>query len=712
MKQILQDINTGKTLIVSSPSPQSSSETLLISSSVSLISSGTERSLSNFGRSNFLGKAMQQPEKVKEVLEKVGTDGLFATISAVRSKLSQPIPLGYSNVGRVIEVGKGVNGFKVGDRVVSNGPHADIVRVSPNLCAHIPDSVSDETAAYTVVASIGLQGLRLSAPTLGESFVVIGAGLIGLLTIQLLIANGCRVLAIDFNEEKLAIARAYGAETCNLSAGEDSVDAGRSFSAGRGVDGVIVTATTVSSDPISQAANMCRKRGRIILVGVTGLNLNRNDFYKKELQFQVSCSYGPGRYDSKYEVEGHDYPLAFVRWTEQRNFEAVLNLMASGSLNVDKLISHRFDFDNADRAYDRLISDSNSLGILLTYTLSNSERIAVRTCLDSRAEYLASTPCIGFIGAGNYASRVLLPILASRKFQLHTIVSSGGVNAVVHGSKSGFANASTDIEQILKRKDIDTVFIATRHDSHASIVERCLVNNKNVFVEKPLAINRTQLEQLQNVYLDTNGPEAFSPQLMVGFNRRFSPQIKKIRELLESTREPSVILITVNAGSVPSDHWTQSIDEGGGRIVGEACHFIDLMRCLAASSIEYVIARKMKQKILNQNSEDNATITIGFKNGTLGTLLYLTNGSRRFPKERVEIFNAGRVLSLDNFRKLSGYSWPGFTSYNLWKQDKGQRNCVDAFLNSVQSGVAAIDPNEIFEVSFATIDAMEQLREQ
>jgi threonine dehydrogenase-like Zn-dependent dehydrogenase len=351
MKQLLQDMANGITVVATAPAPGVSAGSLLIGTTCSLISSGTERMLVDFGRASMLEKARQQPEKVKMVLEKVRTDGLMTTVDAVRSKLAQPLPLGYCNVGVVMEVGAGVEGFKVGDRVASNGPHADMVCVGKNLCAKIPDTVSDEAGAFVVVASIGLQAIRLAQPTLGETFCVTGVGLIGLLTVQMLRAHGCRVLAIDFDGKKLELARQYGAETCNPGSGEDPVSAGMRLSRGRGVDGIIITASTTSNDPVSQAARMSRKRGRIVLVGVAGLALNRADFYEKELSFQVSCSYGPGRYDSSYEVKGHDYPLGFVRWTEQRNFEAVLDMMASGQINVKPLITHRYAFEDAPSAY-------------------------------------------------------------------------------------------------------------------------------------------------------------------------------------------------------------------------------------------------------------------------------------------------------------------------------------------------------------------------
>ncbi len=654
------------------------------------------------------------------VLEKISTDGLLTTIEAVQSKLAQPLPLGYCNVGLVQEIGSGVDGFKVGDRVVSNGPHADIVKVPKNLCARIPDVVNDESASFVVVASIGLQGIRLAQPTLGESFVVTGAGLIGLLTVQLLRSHGCRVLAIDFDESKLELARLFGAVTCNPGRGEDPVAAGMAFSRGQGVDGVIITASTKSNDPVTQAARMCRKRGRIVLVGVTGLELNRADFYEKELSFQVSCSYGPGRYDPSYEEKGQDYPLGFVRWTEQRNFEAVLDMLASGQLDVRPLITHRFAFEDAPKAYETLTEDKSGLGILLQYNSPVAQRVVRSVQLRSDATFNAQRPVLGFIGAGNYASRMLIPAFKAAGAQFHTIVTAGGINGVIHGEKAGFAEASTDMAAMLDNATINTVAIVTRHDTHARFVAQALKAGKNVFVEKPLAIDHESLAEVEAAFALAHAAKTDAsrqdnsrgPQLMVGFNRRFSPQVQKIKALLQPVKEPKSFIMTMNAGAIPADHWTQDNAVGGGRIIGEACHFIDLMRFLAGSPIVSIQARRMGDAPGVAITEDKASITLGFEDGSFGTILYLANGAASFPKERVEVFAAGRVLQLDNFRKLKGYGWPGFSKMNLWKQDKGQNACAAAFLQAVEKGSSAIPVDELFEVARVTIDVAEQLRKQ
>ncbi|WP_342371011.1 bi-domain-containing oxidoreductase [Acinetobacter sp. D009] len=711
MKQILQDMANGGTTVTEAPVPQCSKGHLLISTTTSLISAGTERMLVGFGKASLIDKARQQPEKVKMVLEKVQTDGLLTTYDAVKSKLAQPLALGYCNVGVVHEVGAGVDDFQVGDRVVSNGPHADMVKVPKNLCAKIPDNVDDESASFAVVASIGLQGIRLAQPTLGESFVVTGAGLIGLLTIQMLRANGCRVLAIDFDQSKLELAKQFGAEVCNPGKGEDPVAVGLAFSRGVGVDGVIITASTKVSDPVIQAARMSRKRGRIILVGVTGLELNRADFYEKELSFQVSCSYGPGRYDTEYEDKGNDYPLGFVRWTEQRNFVAVLDMMAAGTLNVEPLITQRFEFEDAPKAYDALTEDKSGLGLLLKYNSPVETRLEKRVVLRP-ISIEPKNAVVGFIGAGNYASRILIPAFKKASSQLHTIVTSGGINGVIHGEKTGFAEASTDLDGLLNNKDINTVAIATRHNSHAYFVEKVLSAGKNVFVEKPLALTVEEIEKIETVYNQNIQNNQYA-RVMVGFNRRFSPQVQKMKTLLDTVKEPKSFIMTMNAGAIPTDHWTQDNAVGGGRIIGEACHFIDLMRFLAGSKIVSIQARRMGETDAVQILEDKASITLGFEDGSFGTIFYLANGASSFPKERVEVFTAGRVLQLDNFRKLKAFGWPGFNKMNLWRQDKGQDACAAVFVDSIRDGKEApIPADEIFEVARVTIQVAEILRAQ
>ena len=701
MKQILQSLKNGKTKISDVPIPSVSSGCLLIKTHSSLVSSGTERMLVEFGKASLLEKVRQQPDKVKLVADKIKTDGIQPTLEAVLNKLDKPLPLGYCNVGVVSEVGVGVSDFNIGDRVVSNGNHAEFVSVPKNLCASIPENVSDDEAAFTVLGAIALQGIRLVNPTLGESVVVTGLGLIGLMTVQLLRANGCRVLGIDWEPERLAMAKQFGAEVVDLSKGQNPVATAELFSRGRGVDAVIVTATTKSSEPLHQAALMCRKRARIVLVGVTGLELSRDDFFKKELTFQVSASYGPGRYDPNYEEKGQDYPVGFVRWTEQRNFEAVLDMMASGALDVKPLISHRFEINDAEKAYGLIAGSGSSLGILLQYPgyeISESSRTVKLDALVSDTGPMLDSDQVNkvrlsFLGSGNYATAVLIPAFKKAGALLQKVASSGGVSGVHAGSKYGFTETTTDSKTLFTDANTDAVIVTTRHNSHAKFVLQGLDQGKHLFVEKPLCLTLGELSDIEEAYTGTS-------LLMVGFNRRFAPHIQKMKSLMKGVAGPKSMVMTVNAGAIPSDHWTQDIEVGGGRIIGEACHFIDLLRFLAGEPI--VNYRKIE---MDGTTQDTVTLELGFANGSIGTVHYFANGSKSFPKERLEIFAAGSVLQLDNYRKLKGFGWPGFNKMNLWRQDKGQFACAQAFLNAISNNENAPIPfEEILEVSRISIE--------
>lgn len=695
MKQILQSLRTGITEVAEIPVPSIKRGHLLINTSHTLVSAGTERMLVEFGKAGWIKKARQQPDKVRMVLDKIRTDGFHPTIEAVFNKLDQPLPLGYCNVGRVAEVGAGGTTIEVGDRVVSNGKHAEVVSVPFNLCAKIPDSVSDEEAAFTVLGAVALQGIRLAQPTLGETVVVTGLGLIGLLTVQLLQAHGCRVLGLDFDPERLSLARRFGAEAVDLSAEQDPVIAAQAFSRGRGVDAVIVTASTKSSEPIHQAAQMCRKRGRIVLVGVTGLELSRADFYEKELTFQVSCSYGPGRYDPNYEEKGQDYPVGFVRWTEQRNFEAVLDMMAGGRLDVGPLISHRFSIDQAEKAYELIGGAGPSLGILLEYPgiqLIQEARTLQFTASESISREQGNKAVVSFIGSGNYATAVLIPAFKETGARMRSVASSAGVSGVHAGRRFGFEETTTDTNRLFEDVESNAIVITTRHDSHARLVVQALLAGKHVFVEKPLCLT---LDELSCIEAATG-----ISLLMVGFNRRFAPQVQKMKQLLGGVSGPKSFVMTVNAGAIPVEHWTQDKKVGGGRIVGEACHFIDLLRFLAGTRIT-----GWQRLAMGSLTHDTVSLQLSFADGSIGTVHYFANGSKAFPKERLEIFAAGRVLQLDNFRRLTGYGWPGFTKMNLWRQDKGQKACAKAFVDAIEGWRSTPIPlEEILEVSRISIE--------
>jgi predicted dehydrogenase/NADPH:quinone reductase-like Zn-dependent oxidoreductase len=702
VRQVLQNLGSGETEVADVPTPSLEHGQVLIRTSRTLISAGTERMLLDFGKANLIDKARQQPDRVKMVLDKVRTDGLMPTLDAVRNKLAQPLAMGYCNAGVVIETGAGVTAFSVGDRVASNGKHAEIVAVPVNLCARVPDTVSDDAAAFTVLGAIGLQGIRLVQPTLGESVVVTGLGLIGLMTVQLLRAHGCRVLGVDFDRSKLDLARQFGAEVVDLTAGEDPVVAAQRFSRGRGVDAVIVTAATKSNEPIHQAALMCRQRGRIVLVGVAGLELARDDFFRKELTFQVSCSYGPGRYDPSYEEGGQDYPAGFVRWTQQRNFEAVLDMMSDGRLDITPLISHRFTITDAVDAYALISDDRPSLGVLLDYPAVSAPIAMSQRTVRAKASVTpgaTATGRVAFVGSGNYATSVLIPAFKSAGAQLVSVASGAGVTGLHAARKFGFDTTTTDTDSLFGRSDVDALVVTTRHDSHARFVIRALEAGKHVFVEKPICLTLGELEAITCAF-DAAAP---APVVMVGFNRRFAPQARKIKELLAETSGPKAFVMTVNAGAIPADHWTQHPDVGGGRIIGEGCHFIDLLRFLAGSSI--VEARR---STLTGGHGDTTTLDMRFADGSIGTVHYFANGSKAFPKERLEIFVQGRILHLDNFRKLRGFGWPGFDRMNLWRQDKGQRACAAAFLQAARDGSAPIPFDEIIEVARVSIELAAQ----
>tara|TARA_Y100001968_G_scaffold307221_2_gene324826 strand:- start:10890 stop:13022 length:2133 start_codon:yes stop_codon:yes gene_type:complete len=710
MKQLIQSFSDGSTQLVDVPKPSLSPNKLLIQSSISLLSSGTEKMLVDFGKANLLGKIKQQPDKVKQVLDKAAVDGPLSALEAVQSKLQQPFPLGYSNVGRVIEIGELVKDFKVGDRVVSNGPHAELFTTTKNLCAQIPDSVSDEAAAFTIVSSIGLQGIRLASPSLGETFLVSGLGLIGLLTGQILKINGCKVLGIDPDRRKTAIANSLGIKSITLKEEKNTIDWCLENTKGIGVDGTLITASTSSSDPIDLAAKASRKRARIILVGVTGLNLKRELFYKKELSFQVSCSYGPGRYDIDYEQKGIDYPIAFVRWTEQRNFETILQSLESGLLKTNSLITHRFPFENAPKAYDLIRSQENSLGIIFNYpnNISLSQTIEIES--QPEINFQAKNPQISFIGAGNYAYRSLIPAFKKAGVNFLSISATNGLLPSFIGKKYNFKNSSTDVESILNNKDCNTIVIATRHDSHSELIQKSLSLGKNVFVEKPLCLTTKELDEIKNVYFETQKKfqlnKKSTPLLMVGFNRRFSPLVKKLKYYLKDIEQPKAFIYTCNAGSIPSNHWINDLSIGGGRLIGESCHFVDLIRYLTGSKIKDINVNSVSKDIV---LGDTFILQVSFEDKSIATINYFSNGSKSFPKERLEVFAGGNVFQLDNFRKLKAWGAKNYISKKILIQDKGQNHCIKSFIEAIQFAKASPIPiNEIFEVQRLLLKAIKR----
>ena len=696
MRQIIQSFKTGETILEELPAPQVARGSVLIQTTRSLVSLGTEKMLVEFGRSNLISKARQQPDKVKQVLEKIKTEGLIPTLEAVFNKLGDPLPLGYCNVGRVIAIGEGVSEFKIGDRVASNGQHAEFVCVPKNLATVIPDNVTDEQATFTVIGSIGLQGLRLLNPTLGETVVVVGMGLIGLITAQLLTANGCTVIGVDIDDNKLSLAKEWGVIPFNSKNG-DLVRFVEEKTNGVGADGVIITASAKTDEIISQAAKMSRKRGRIILVGVIGLNLSRAEFYEKELSFQVSCSYGPGRYDENYENRGIDYPLSFVRWTEKRNFETILNAISTGRLKVDQMISEIVQLENYQEIYGG-IGSSRSIASILSYKEEKS--LPKNTVQLRNVSYTGQKGVLAIIGAGNFTKMTMLPALKGSGANFKYIASKGGVSGTSLAKKYGFSHSTTNIDEVLNDGDIDLVLITTRHNLHADITIKCLEAGKHVFVEKPLALNLMDLNKVMQ------SQQISQKTVMVGFNRRFSSHAEKMKSLLGNSQMN--VIATMNAGNIPPSVWVHDMLVGGGRIVGEACHFIDLITYLTGSKVKAVCMNAMG--VNPAENTDNASILLKYENGSTGVINYFSNGSKSYSKERIEVYSQDRTLIMDNFRTTVGYGFKGFSRLKT-KLDKGHKNQFTKLITQVKNGGQALIPfDEIVNTTKASFAAIESLK--
>jgi len=712
MKQILQHLRGGETQLADVPEPAVEPGEVKIRVKCSVVSLGTERMLVQFGKASLLQKARSQPDRVKQVLAKMRTEGVMPTMEAVFRKLDEPLPLGYCNSGVVVGVGRGVTGFAVGDRVASNGPHAEMVAVPMNLVAKVPENVSDEEAAFTVIGAIGLQGIRLAAPELGEVFVVLGLGLIGQITAQLLRAAGCRVIGFDFDAAKVEIARTVGIEAVRVGGEIDVVRHVRDLTGGIGADGVIITASSSSHDVIAQAAQMSRKRGRIVLIGVIGLNLNRADFYEKELKFQVSCSYGPGRYDDIYEEKSFDYPVGFVRWTENRNFQAILQAMASHALRVEPLITRRVPLERYGEIYDNM--NDGGLASLLVYPGTAAEYHA-STLKVTNANFTPSDGVLAIIGAGNFTKMTVLPALKAASAKIKTIVSAGGVTGTSLAKKYGIAQSATDYDTVLNDSDIRGVIITTRHNLHSAQTIAALKAGKHVLVEKPLCLSLEELASIERVVQEVNTTSAGlgsqksivslpssafrlpSPTVTVGFNRRFSAHIIKIKELLGENAGAISLVATMNAGAIPANHWVHDIEVGGGRLVGEACHFVDLAIHLTGSPVVAVSATAV------EGASDSASILLRHANGSTAVINYFTSGHRDVPKERIELHTQGRSLLLGNFCELRAYGFRSFSKLKT-KQDKGHARQFALFAERVRLGGAPLIPwSQIVNSARATL---------
>ena len=698
MRQVLQNVKTGETALETVPPPTLKSKGVRVRTAASLISAGTEKMLIDLAQKSYLGKAQARPDLVKKVLQKVRKEGLWNTFQKVMSKMERPMPLGYSAAGIVEEVGEEVRGLQVGDRVAMAGAgyanHAEVNFVPKNLVAEIPEDVSFDEAAYATVGSIALQGVRLAEPQLGEQVAVVGLGLIGLITVQLLKANGCRVIGMDLDAAKVERAKEIGLDRGVVSSEEDPEAAVDEFTGGYGADYTLITAATDSNEPIEQAGAFTRRKGQVVVVGKVGMDIPRDAYYHKELEVKVSMSYGPGRYDPSYEEGGVDYPYDYVRWTEQRNMEAVLGLMAEEKLDVEALTTHRYPFGDALKAYDLIQEgDEPHVGILLDYDVEQPQDEVVHVQPDS-THVPTDQLGVGFVGAGNYASVHLIPHVQDHaRAKLIGLATATGMNAQQKADKFGFDYCTTDLQPLLDDDAIDALFVATRHSTHAEFATRALEAGKHVFVEKPMVVTEDQLDTLRNTYesVQTGRPTG----LMVGLNRRFAPMVKELRDELPAG-PPKQMIYRVNSGPIDTESWLHRPEEGGGMLIGEMVHFIDLMQCIAGERPTQVYAQSLTLGRSDRADADNLSITITFDGGSTGTLCYNTVGDSAAPKERLEVYSGGAVAALDDFQRLDVTTGGSTSTSRAWSQDKGQPNQIDATVEGFcEDGRAPIGVEEL-----------------
>ena len=706
MHRVTQNIRNGKRSVVELPDPVARPGELLIANAVSVISAGTEKMVMDLAKKSLIGKARERPDHVRRVLVKVRNEGLVNTYRQVQEKLDEPMSLGYSCAGKVLACGSGVQQFKPGDRVTSNGPHAGIVCVPKHLCARIPDGVSMDQAAFATLGAIALQGVRLARLGLGETVFVIGLGLVGQLVVSLLKASGCRVLGTDLDPAKCELARKLGAADARTEMRAADVLAA---TGGLGADAVLIAASTSSNQPIELAAEAVRRKGRVVAVGAVGLDLPRRPFFFKEAEFVVSCSYGPGRYDAVYEERGHDYPAAYVRWTEQRNMQAFLDQIAAGAVDPVPLISHRFPIENALEGY-RLIEQGNErfLGIVLEYPEVDPDRR--RESIRLASPGLGGKVGIGCLGAGNFARAVLLPILTQND-QLHPVVlcSAGGSSASHAGRKRGFDRIATNEDAVYDDPEVGAVFILTRHAQHAQQVERAIRAGKHVFVEKPLAL---QIEEIAEIEESLRAAGDAAPLVMVGFNRRFSPAARHVKQAFSGVRSPLTVSFRFNAGAIPADHWVQDDETGGGRLVGEACHAIDLATYLIGAPPVRVFAESIGGPHAPQITDDQSFLTLRHADGSISSVAYLAGGDPAYPKERVEVIGGGRIAVIEDFRRVETSVAGKRATKKFLQQDKGHRAEIEAFSEVLaRGGEAPIPWDELRAVSIASILAVRSLRE-
>jgi polar amino acid transport system substrate-binding protein len=707
MKQVLQHVKSGEVAVKDVPVPVARPGFVLVRTAASLISAGTERVAVESGQKGLVSRAIEQPGLVKQVLNKARTDGLVTTFEAVRTKLESLTALGYSAAGTVVSVGDEVSGVRAGDRVACAGlgyaSHAEVLSVPKNLCVRLPDEVSFDAGAVATVGAIALQGVRLAELTLGESVVVIGLGLIGQLTVQLLRAHGCRVFGIDIDEQRIDLAKRLGADD-GCPSNKDAKQRVIEWSRGRGADAVLITAGTSSNEPVELAGEISRTKGRVIVVGAVGLNIPRKPYYDRELTFKISMSYGPGRYDPEYEERGRDYPFGYVRWTEGRNIEAFLDLISSGRMNIEPLITHRFKIEEGERAYQLITGEKNEpyLGVLLHY---NSEREPeTRIELSKPATSPAQSVRVGLIGAGDYAKAMLLPNLKAAGADFQSIATASGVTARAVGEQNGFRFCVSGAEEVVTDEQVNLVVIATRPGSHADLARQALEQGKYVFVEKPLALTEDELERLEQ----TAGAHG---KLAVGFNRRFSPLARAAQEFFRDRQTPLSINYRVNAGRIPRNHWVHDPQEGGGRIIGEVCHFVDFIHFITGSLTTRVYAESISAENFEAADDDSIFATLRLADGSNASIAYLSEGDKSLPKERIEIFGAGKSFVIEDFRSATSYQNGKARTTKLREQDKGQRNEIKAVCAMVLEGTPApISLEDLATTTRATFRIRESLR--
>jgi len=720
MKQLLQNVKTGKTTIEDVPAPTLREGMALVKVAASLVSAGTERMVVEFAEKSLVGKARSRPDLVKQVLDKAQREGVVPTMQAAFNRLNQPMALGYSSAGTIIALGKNMHGFKVGQRVACAGGgyavHAEYNVVPRNLLTPLPPNVDFDSAAFTTLGAIALHGFRLAEPQLGENVAIIGLGLLGLLTIQLASAAGCNILGIDLDLKRVKLASSLGLQAVARAQAES---ASQTFTANRGFDAVVICADTSSNDPIELAGIIARDRARVVATGAVGLNIPRKIYYEKEIAFINSRSYGPGRYDSNYEENGIDYPIGYIRWTEGRNFQSVVELMSSEKLKVQPLISHRFPIEQGAKAYEVITGKKKEafLGVLLTYTSNEKQVISKKVEFSSIVHRPSSTVKLGVLGAGLYANATLLPVIKNNKdFELVGIASSGGLHAQHSGKKFGFQYATSSEDEIINDPNINTVAILTRHDSHADLVVKALKAGKNVFVEKPLAIDLAGLNKIIKQLTTDHRPQTVkrgqpsivNGLLTVGFNRRFSPLTQKLKLSMVNRQSSMYIHYRVNAGYIPLNHWTQDETIGGGRIIGEACHFVDFITFLVGAVPVSVSAQALPDN--GKYREDNVSMTFTFPDGSIGVVDYLANGDKSFPKERVEVFCEGMIAVLDDYVSLQMVK-DGKRKEERIRQDKGWGNEMQAFVRAIREGGEPPIPYEqIIGVTKSTFAAVESIR--